>query len=293
VTVTTEVTEQPPPNPSLSEDERAAAFRRTEPKVPHNFALIVLAVFAVLGLGGVLGEHLLSSVGLNPASTTPSSTTVPKPVTAGTAVIAPPSPPPSAQQVGAPLPAFMGITTTAGEAAPAFTLVDQSGTTVSLADERGVAVVVTFFDSPCDDICPVLAAELRQADTDLGPEAGHVVFLTVNTDPVVLSAAPASTAAARTGLGTLANWHFLTSSLATLDTVWKAYGVTVTVERAAGLVAHNDVMDFIDPTGHLRYRATPFADESRSGAFSLSSADVTRWGEGIATYTRSLLGTTP
>jgi protein SCO1/2 len=289
--VTFHVTERAPETRPLSEDERAAALRRTEPKMPHNFALIVLAIFAVLGLGGVLGEHLLSSVGLNPASTTSSSSTVPRPVTAGTAVVAPPqASPSSAQEVGATLPAFMGITTMAGTPAPAFTLVDQSGTAVSLAHERGDAVVVTFFDSSCQDICPVISAELRQADDDLGPEATHVVFLTVNTDPLVLSAAPAAAAAAGTGLGALTNWHFLTSSLGNLNTVWKAYGVAVTVAPASKLAAHNDVMYFIDPAGRLRYRATPFANETSSGAFNLSPTDVARWGQGIATYTRRLLG---
>jgi cytochrome oxidase Cu insertion factor (SCO1/SenC/PrrC family) len=149
---------------------------------------------------------------------------------------------------------------------------------------------VTFFDSPCQDICPVLAAELLQAAADLGQEAAHVVFLTVNTDPVVLSSAPAVAAAARTGLGTLANWHFLTSSLGHLNAVWKAYGVSVNVAPATGIVAHNDVMDFISPTGRLEYRATPFADESASGAFSLPPASIARWGQGIATYAGQLLG---
>ena len=284
------MTERPPTTSALSEDERAAAFRRAEPKVPRNFALIVLGVFAVLGLGGVLGEHLLSSVGLNPGSTTTSSSTVPRPVTPGPAVVAPPTPPSAAQEVGATLPAFMGITDMKGAQASPFTLVDQSGRVVSLAAERGDAVVVTFFDSPCQDICSVMSAELRQADDDLGSAAMHVVFLTVNTDPLMLSAAPASAAADRNGLGALTNWHFLTSSLGNLNAVWKAFGVAVTVAPASKLVAHNDVMYFIDPSGRLRYRATPFADESTSGTYSLSPTDEARWGQGIATYARSLLG---
>ncbi|HXQ62416.1 MAG TPA: SCO family protein [Acidimicrobiales bacterium] len=288
--VPTEVTEQPPAA-ALSESERAAAFRRSEPKVPRNFALVLLAVFAVLGLGGALGEHLLSNVGLNPGAVATTST-IPASVTRGTAVIAPPASPSPSRQVGAALPAFMGMADMAGGRAPAFSLVDQSGRSVSLADERGRAVVVTFFDSPCQDICPVLSADLLRAATDLGPQVAHVAFVTINTDPVALSAAPAS-AAARTGLGTLPNWHFLTSSLGNLNSVWKAYGVSVTVSPTTGLVAHNDVMYFIDPAGRLRYRATPFADESASGAFSLSPADVARWGQGIATYTRRLLGRAP
>lgn len=285
--VSTQVSEQPSATPPLSDEERAAAFRRAEPKVPRNFAVIAVAVFAVLAIGGVLGERLLSSVGLNPASTaTPSTTPVAD-------AIAPPGSEPPTPQVGAPLAHFMGIDQLPGTPAPPISLVDQTGQAISLAEERGDAVVLTFFDSPCQDICPVLSAELRRAATDLGPGASHVVFLTVNTDPVVLSAAPASAAAAQTRLGTLVNWHFLTSGLPSLNAVWKAYGVTVNVSRRTGLVAHNDVMYFIDPAGELRDEATPFADESSAGKFSLPPADIARWGLGIATYADKMLGSTP
>jgi protein SCO1/2 len=282
--VSTEVTEQPSIPPPLSEEERAAAFRRTEPKVPRNVPLIALAVFAVLGIGGALGEHLLSNAGLNPGATT-ATTTSPTAANGGP-VLAPPGTASSTQQVGEPLAAFMGIEDSARNAPP-ISLVDQSGATVTLAGERGDAVVVTFFNSTCQDICPVLSAELRQADSDLGPEADHVVFLTVNTDPKALSAAPA---AAGTGLAALGNWHFLTSSLGNLNRVWKAYGVSITVSRSSGLVAHNEVMCFISPSGQIRYQATPFANESVSGVFTLPPADISRWAEGIATYARRLLG---
>ena len=287
--MSTEVTEQPE-TPGLSEAERAAAFGRAEPKVPRNFVLWVIVAFVVLGLGGALGEHVLSSVGLNPGVAPTSPSTTP---TFGTAVLAPPGSPPSAREVDASLAAFMGITALPRSAAPVISLVDQSGQAVSLADERGDAVVLTFFDAPCQDICPVLSAEMRQSDGDLGAAAAHVVFLTVNTDPDVLSAGPAASAAARTGLATLTNWHFLTGSLPSLNGVWKAYGVSVNVSPSSGLVAHNDVMYFIGPTGRLRYRATPFADEGTTGVYSLSPANIGRWGQGIATYAHRVLGSTP
>ena len=47
-------------------------------------------------------------------------------------------------------------------------------------------------------------------------------------------------------------------------------------------------MEFIDPRGDLRYRATPFADESTTGTFSLPAASIARWGQGIATYAEQL-----
>lgn len=275
--------------PPLSDAERAAAFRHPPTKVPPKFVLMVVAVFVVLGIGGAVVEHLLSSIGVNPGSSAVSRSTS----TSGPGLIAPPVSAPATPQVGAPLARFMGITPRTGAPAPGFSLSDQTGRRVSLADERGRVVVLTFFDAPCLDICPVVSAELLQASSDLGPASGHVAFLTVNSDPVVLSGAPAAAAALRTGLATVASWHFLTSNLGSLDAVWKAYGVSVNVARTSGLVAHNDVMCFIDPAGRLRFEATPFADESSRGAFSLPPASVARWGQGIATYARQLLGSTP
>ncbi len=252
--------------------------------------MIALATLAVLALGGALGERLLSGLGLNPDATpTVSSTTPPS----ATPVIAPPLTPPSVPEVGAPLSQFMGITRLPGSSAPAVALTDQHGHPVSLTDEHGDVVVLTFFDAPCQDICPVLSAELVQAAADLGPERSRVVFLTVNTDPVVLSATPAAAAAARDGLGAVTTWHFLTSNLDTLDAIWRAYDVSVTVSQTSQLVAHNDVMYFIDPTGRLRVEATPFADESSTGAFSLDPPSIARWGLGIATYARQLLEGSP
>lgn len=281
--------EQQPDPPQLTEAERAAAFRRPEPKIPPKFALIVVAVLVGLGVGGTLLEHLLSSVGLNPNATPAGQSTV---TTSAPGLVAPPGSAPSSPQVGAPLAEFMGLTPRSGRA-PGFSLEDQAGHPTSLADERGHAVVLTFFDGPCQDICPVVSAELLRAASDLGSAGSRVVFLTVNTDPVALSSAPASTAAVRDGLGRLATWHFLTSNLTTLNAVWRAYGVSVNVARTSGIVAHSDVMYFVDPSGRLRYQATPFANESSTGAFSLPSASIDRWGQGIATYARRLLGETP
>ncbi len=287
--MSTGVTEQPPAPPALSEAERAAAFRRTEPRVPHQFVLIVVASVAVLAVGGLLLEHVLSSVGLNPAAT--ATATVPR--ATPSSVVAPPAVAPADPEVGAPLPAFMGITALGTAPAPAISLVDQDGHPVSLSGLRGDAVVLTFFDAPCQDICPVVASEIARASGELGPDAPHVVFLTVNTDPLALSPASAVTAVTRSGLGAVRTWHFLTAPLGTLDPVWQAYGVSINVSRTSGLVAHNDVMYFIDPAGRLRYRATPFADESATGAFSLPAPSIARWGQGIATYAGDLLRGTP
>jgi cytochrome oxidase Cu insertion factor (SCO1/SenC/PrrC family) len=111
-----------------------------------------------------------------------------------------------------------------------------------------------------------------------------VEFLTVNTDPAALATSGLSAALAQPGISALPNWDMLTGPLATLNAVWKSYGITISVDKHSGVEAHNDVIYFISAQGQERYRATPFADESRHGTWSLSSTAIARWGTGIATY---------
>jgi cytochrome oxidase Cu insertion factor (SCO1/SenC/PrrC family) len=267
--------------------DRAAAFSATSstPPVPRKFVYWVLAGAAFLGLGGLLFEHLFSSAGLNPVPTPVAKT----PTTATT--IATPAAVPSGRstELSAPLPSFMGLSAIRARAAPAFSLTDQSGQPFSLAGQKK-AVVLTFFNGTCDDICPVLAAEIRQADADLGAAAANVEFVTVNTDPSALAVSGLSAAENQSGLGTLSNWHILTGSLTAMNAVWKSYDISISVAKQGGVEAHNEAIYFIDPAGRERDRATPFADESRTGTYSLPPAQVARWGNGIATYADRLTG---
>ena len=135
----------------------------------------------------------------------------------------------------------------------------------------------------------MLASEIQRADADLGSRADDVEFVTVNTDPSAL-AASAETPAEGTGLGALPNWHMVTGPLTSLNPLWKAYGVSISLDTKTGLEAHNDVMDFLDPQGVVRYRATPFADESSTGTFTLAASSEARWAQGMATYSGRLVG---
>jgi protein SCO1/2 len=183
----------------------------------------------------------------------------------------------------------MGIAKLAPRTAPVISLVDESGAPVSLAKLHGKVVVLSFFDATCSDICPVLTAELAQADIDLGSAAGRVVFLSVNTDPLQTSVSPATAAVLQARRFTLKNWYLLGGSLGALDAVWRSYGITINVSRTTRIVAHNDALYFIDPEGRLRFKATPYADESSTGIFSLSGPSIARWAKGIAAYSNDLL----
>ncbi|MGO8863560.1 MAG: SCO family protein [Acidimicrobiales bacterium] len=271
------------PSPENPPIDRTAALAQGAPGIPTKFVYWALGVVLVVSLGGLLGEHLLSSAGLNPVATT-------VPSTAATTV---PVPTPSIvtpeRSIDSSLASFMGVTVLAPHPASPFTLTDQSGQPTSVPAQPPRVVVLTFFNAPCNDICPVEAAELEQADTDLGAAAADVEFVTVNTDPLALAQSADAPVLAETRLASLPNWHMVTGPLATLDSTWKAYGVSISVEKKTGLEAHNDVMAFIDPRGDLRYRATPYADESSTGTFSLPAATIARWGQGIATYAAQLI----
>jgi cytochrome oxidase Cu insertion factor (SCO1/SenC/PrrC family) len=265
-----------------AQDDRAAKFAENPPAIPRKAILVAVAAFVVLGLGGVVADHFfggpVQDASADTAGTNPPSLTTGTPKTT------------SASQLPSSLPALLGLTKLEPSAATAFTLETPSGTAVALASFHQKVVVLSFFDSLCDDICPVLATELREAIADLGPDADKVVMLTVNTDPLATSPAAAAPAEEAGGLGSTKQWHFLTGPLTQLDTVWKAYGVSVEAQKQTDLVAHNNVLYFVDPDGRLRFRATPFANESPSGKFSLPASTQSRFASGIASAVRMLLG---
>ena len=78
-----------------------------------------------------------------------------------------------------------------------------------------------------------------------------------------------------------------------LDAVWRSYGVSIKAWADTGTVVHNNVMYFVDPSGRLRIRATPVADESTAGTWSLPAASIRRSAQGIASYAAGLLDEGP
>ncbi len=247
--------------------------------MPRRAVVSLLSACLVLGLGGIVVDHFFSG---------PDATPVSKPVAT--------KPPPLAgggpAEVAAPIPALMDLRPVTAAPAPSFVLRDGAGRPVRLSGLRGSVVVLSFFDSRCDDICPVLAAELRLARSDLARDASRVAFVIVNSDPLATGGATARPAE-RAGLPVTDRWYFLTGSLQQLDHVWTLYGLTVDVQPATRRVAHNEFLFFIDAAGRLRARAVPFGNESRTGRFSLPSSLEARWAEGIAAEARSLLGRRP
>jgi protein SCO1/2 len=75
---------------------------------------------------------------------------------------------------------FRGGSLPPGVHAPEFTLIDQNGKRVSMAEYRGKPVVVTYLYTHCKETCPLQAQMIRGALDDLGHD---IPALAVSVDP--------------------------------------------------------------------------------------------------------------
>lgn len=163
--------------------------------------------------------------------------------------------------------------------APGFTLTDQHGRPSSLADFRGRAVVLSFNDDRCTDICTLLAQDVAAADRDLGPTVAHVAFVSVNANPYHPSVEDVRAWSDAHGVGGLANWTYDTGAPAQLAAVAKAYGETVRLDPKTRTIEHGTDLVFIDPAG----------EERLIGLYGTETADTAAFGHALADAAVSLL----
>lgn len=261
---------------ALAPSDRAAALDAHYSTVPPKFILWMVVAFLILGGGGVIVEHYFGNIGVAATTTTEFQLQTTPTIPRGT-------------QLNSSLSAFMGLKQIGAAVAPAFTLRDQSGEQWSLNGAKGRVVVLTFYSKLCSDVCPVLGAEIKQAQILLKDQATRVEFVIVNSDPHHVTYSPTPRALSVPRLTTATSVHFLTGPLAQLNAVWSSYGLTVRVGVVANQVSHNNILYFIDARGHLRAQATPFGNEDRGGQFTLSAADIHHFAEGIARTASSLV----
>jgi cytochrome oxidase Cu insertion factor (SCO1/SenC/PrrC family)/thiol-disulfide isomerase/thioredoxin len=129
--------------------------------------------------------------------------------------------------------------------APAFTLTDQFGATVSLRSFRGRVVILAFTDSQCTTICPLTTTAMLGAKRLLGAAGARVVLLGIDANPEARSLADVRAYSEAHGLTRA--WQFLTGSLPDLEHVWRAYNVEVAVEH--GQIDHTPALFVIGPGG--------------------------------------------
>ncbi len=289
--MTTESTETSDDGSELSEEQRASVFaaanasrsrsvalRTRQVPVPRKFVMWSIVAVLVLGLGGEVAQHFFETYGKAPKATVPAS-----PVFKGT----PPSTIHTPTLIS--LQVFIGLKDIGTAVAPTFSLTNQSGHRWSLKKAKGKVVVLAFYNSICNDICPVVGTEIRKASAELGADASKVVFVIVNTDPDHTHVSLQSPALVVPGLTDVPSLELLSGHVSALNSVWTSYGVRVLVGSKRDQVSHNNVLYFISPIGNLVAYAAPFGTESKSGLYSLGASSINLYARAIAETADSLV----
>jgi len=204
-------------------------------------------------------------------------------------------PPPTAERpsgvpssVSTSLADLMGLTPVPVRAAPGFTLTDQHSQRLAMSALRGKVIVLEFMDPHCTDICPLVSAEFVAAYRDLGPLASKVVFAAVNVNPYHATVRDVTLFSDAHQLTSIPDWHFFTGAVASLQAVWRGYGIVVQPRGPNADVVHTSSVYFVDLQGRERYLAAPMAGYTAAGAAYLPPGQITAWGRGIALVARSL-----
>jgi cytochrome oxidase Cu insertion factor (SCO1/SenC/PrrC family) len=126
---------------------------------------------------------------------------------------------------------------------------DQTGRTFSLASLRGHTIALAFFDSHCNQACPLEGRALAIAESSV-PAAQRPVLVVVSVNPRD-TAASSRAAARKWHLAQVSAWHWLRGSKAELARVWKAYHIFVAPPRN-GDITHTEALYLIDQHGYER-----------------------------------------
>jgi cytochrome oxidase Cu insertion factor (SCO1/SenC/PrrC family) len=149
---------------------------------------------------------------------------------------------PAAQQIPNPR---LDRGTRLNTVAPAFTLTDQFGKTVSLHSLRGKVVVLSFNDPECTTICPLTTTAMLEAKKLLGPAGRNVELVGIGANPEKTQVKWVRDYSVAHGM--LHKWRFLTGSLPQLRRVWSAYAIEAAVVQ--GAIDHTPATYVIDPHG--------------------------------------------
>jgi len=140
--------------------------------------------------------------------------------------------------------------TPVGLVVPNFTLHDQHGQAVSLAQQRGKFVVVTFLYTHCKNVCPVIAGQLNQALRDLGPARNQLRVLAVSVDPKHDTPAAVDHFIAVHRL--LPQFLYLTGTVPQLEKVWNVFHVASVPDKGGIVVSHTAIEFLLDRNGKPR-----------------------------------------
>jgi len=137
--------------------------------------------------------------------------------------------------------------------APGFSLVDQSGKSVSLGDFAGEILVVDFIFTRCPGPCPIMTGRHVELQRLLSPELRERVhFVSISLDPAYDSPEVLRAYASARGAD-LAHWSFLTGPEADVAEVVRRWGVG-TLRAPDGNIDHALATFLVDGRGRIAKR---------------------------------------
>jgi len=153
-------------------------------------------------------------------------------------------------------PAAPDVTWPAGKkVAPAFSLHNQDGGSISLRQFRGRPVILTFIDPLCRNLCPLEAKTLgRVADSFPASQRPAIVAVSVNH----WADARKNLLLDKSKWSLPSDWQWAVGAPAALARVWKDYaiGVSVATKTIAGIkvrrITHTEAAYLVDPRGYQR-----------------------------------------
>ena len=153
-------------------------------------------------------------------------------------------------------PAFPEATWAAGaQRAPDFSLTDQAGRPVSIAQFAGRPVIVTFIDPLCRNLCPLEAKVIDSVEASLPPSERPAV-IAVSVDQYGDARHYLLEDDAKWKLGR--NWHWAVGRTAALRRVWHGYEIAVldSTRTVAGVtvhsISHTEGVFLLDRKGYQR-----------------------------------------
>jgi protein SCO1/2 len=133
--------------------------------------------------------------------------------------------------------------------APPLALPHYTGQPVSLAAQRGKAVLVTFVYTHCPNVCPLIISNLAAAQRGLGAEARHLQIIAVTVDP--RRDTPTAVRTFLTNRGALGRMDYLLGSSGQLRRTWKAWDVAISTGKNKLTDGHSSIVYGITASGRM------------------------------------------
>jgi protein SCO1 len=145
---------------------------------------------------------------------------------------------------------------------------DQRGTTRPLASLAGRPQVMALVYTHCSSACPLILADMKRLEAELGAAAAGVGFVLVSLDPERDTPARLGEYAAATRLDP-AQWTLLTASPDAVLELAMLLGVRY--RRVNDGFEHSNVLTVLDGDGRIVHRQVGFGADPRQSAHVLTT----------------------